>query len=105
MAPDPTTVTKRGAADRLAGEAAILAAAAGPGVVAVHRHAVQHDPAAEAVLETTFAGARTLASSRPSDVRTTARTVAGVARTIARLHQLGIGHGAVSADHVQLRSF
>lgn len=97
------TVAKRAegtrARARLAREADVLAAIAHPGVVRLVAYRTDED---RDELITEFAGASTLADHRPSDLAGVAGMGAAVADTLADLHELGLAHGALQADHVVL---
>lgn len=96
------TVTKsaRGAAAaRLRVEAAALRAAAHPGVVALAGEPTT-DADGTVRLRTRFAGSTTLATIGPVEPARAAALVAAVAATVADLHDLGIVHGRLTADHV-----
>lgn len=84
---------------RLAHEAALLAAVTHPGVVRFveHRTGEERDE-----LVTEFAGATTLADHRPATVAGVAGLGAAIADTVADLHDMGLAHGALQADHVVL---
>ncbi|MEL7156497.1 MAG: hypothetical protein AAFN30_07855 [Actinomycetota bacterium] len=77
-------------------EAHWLVAARDPGVVAVRRV----EPA-RASLWTGHAAVATLANTTPSSP-SVAAILADVAATAARLHQRGLIHGAITADHILL---
>ena len=82
-----------------AAEARWLLQARNPGVVAVRRV----EPA-NGLLLTAHAGHASLASADlpPAAV---ARVLADVAATLADLHRLGLGHGAVTAEHIVLAPY
>jgi len=96
-------VVKRGApgsgADRLDHEAAVLARAAGPGVVAVVRHEVRPDGGRTLLLG--LAGARSLAGARLA-AEAAATVAAALADVVARLHDAGVVHGRIAPEHVVL---
>ena len=97
-------VVKRGPADRLGREAAMLRLAAGPGVVEL----IEPGPGAagagdgEAEVSTVFVGGGTLAERLDDqlDGRLAAMVASTVSATVAVLHDRGIVHGRLSADHV-----
>jgi len=86
-------------AARLRHEAQLLEAARHPGVVEVL--SLDGDPV-EPVLLTAHVDGSTLAAAGPLPVQEVAGVLAAVAATLADLHQLGIVHGSLSADHVIL---
>lgn len=86
-------------ADRLRREAAALRLASHPGVVQVV--ALDEDDEGGVVLRLAVAGTRTFADLR-TDLVAAARALAGLATTVADLHDLGLVHGRVTADHVVL---
>ncbi|HWH33813.1 MAG TPA: protein kinase, partial [Acidimicrobiales bacterium] len=95
-------VTKRApagaAADRLAREVEVLRRAAHPGVVELV--AVDH-PGDGIAVHTAFVGGGTLAGQLATmTAGRGARVAAGVAATMADIHDRGITHGRLSADHV-----
>ena len=100
---DTTHVTKRvsggDARLRLAHEAAVLESLDHPGVVTFVGFEERPD---HAVLVTESAGAATLADHRPATVAAVAGLGAAVAEILADLHQTGLAHGAIQADHVVL---
>lgn len=98
-----STVVKRaeGTAprSRLSYEAGILAAVTHPGIIRfVEYRAGDH----EDELITEFAGAATLADHRPGSVAGVAGLGAAIADTVADLHDMGVAHGSLQADHVVL---
>jgi hypothetical protein len=102
---DPPQVTKRGIGPRaqaqLRSEAAILAAARHPGVVAlVHAGEVQTPTGDAFELRTRLAGSRTLATMGAATPARIAAVMSSLSATVADLHRLGIVHGRISADHV-----
>ena len=98
-----STLTKRaegtGPRSRLAHEATVLAAVTHPGVVRYvdYRTGDERDE-----LVTEFAGATTLADHRPTTLAGVAGLGAAIADTVADLHDMGLAHGALQADHVVL---
>lgn len=84
---------------RLAHEAAMLAHARHPGVVRVVEYRTGEDVDE---LITEFAGAATLADHAPAEVTAVAGLGAAIADIVADLHQAGLAHGALHADHVVL---
>ncbi|QGG95660.1 serine/threonine-protein kinase [Actinomarinicola tropica] len=100
---DRPTVTKtaRGpAARRLRVEAAALTAARHPGVVAVVGDLPTTSDDGTVVLRTRFVGSRTLATLGPVEPSRAAALIASLAATVADLHDLGIVHRRLTADHV-----
>lgn len=85
------------AADRLRHEAEVLHVAAHPGVAQLLGLGEQQDGGVE--LRLAVAGTRTFADVR-ADLAGGVRVLASLATTLADLHDLGIVHGRVSADHV-----
>ena len=80
-------------------EAEVLALAQVPGVVELVVPPTPNDPS----LVTRWVGPRTLADlPAPLDPARAAGLTLAVAATVARLHRLGLVHGAVQADHVVL---
>lgn len=101
---DRPTVTKSATGPgvaRLRVEAAILAAARHPGVVALVEPATVDEDGTVRV-RTRFAGSRTLANAPAPDPARAAAVVAALAGTVADLHDLGIVHGRLTPDHVIL---
>src|SRR3990170_1337111 len=84
-------------ADRLGREAALLRACRHPGVVEVLEERELDDGSRE--LSLAVAGSRTVADLR-TDLTGAAGLVAALATTVADLHDLGIVHGRITADHV-----
>lgn len=82
---------------RLEREARLLGLARHPGVVTLV--ALEHDPAGGR-LTTAFVGSHTLATWTCPSPEHAAGIVAALAETVADLHQLGIVHGRLTADHV-----
>lgn len=76
----------------LAREADRLERAAHPGVVVIIDRAEDH-------LDLRWAGGHTLATQRP-EASAVAATFASIAATVADLHQMGIVHGRLRAEHV-----
>lgn len=104
---DLPTVTKsaRGtAARRLRVEATALAAARHPGVVRVVEGSPTSLDDGTVVLRTHFVGSRTLATLGPVDATRAAGLIASLAATVADLHDMGIVHRRLTADHVVLAS-
>lgn len=87
--------------NRLRREARVLQRARHPGVVAV---LAWHDRPDDAELSLARVNGPTLADAPPADPTAAASVVAAVARTIADLHDLGIAHRRVGAEHVLLAS-
>jgi tRNA A-37 threonylcarbamoyl transferase component Bud32 len=85
---------------RLAAEATVLAKAAHPGVVRLVRTA-GGDPPSELVL-CEVRGDRLADVVRHLDLSEIAGLGAAVATTLADLHDIGVVHGAVSAEHILL---
>jgi hypothetical protein len=86
-------------ADRLRDEAATLRLAAHPGVVQLI--GLDEDDDGGVGLRLAVAGTRTFADLR-TDLVAAARALAGLATTVADLHDLGLVHGRITADHVVL---
>lgn len=89
------------AVERIRHESVVLQAAQHPGVVtfiACH----QDDDSIE--LRTRFCGSRTLASTAQLPVERIAGIMAALATTVADLHELGLAHGRITADHVLISS-
>jgi hypothetical protein len=86
-------------ADRLRNEAATLRLAAHPGVVQLV--GLDEDDDGGVALRLAVAGTRTFADLR-TDLVAAARALAGLATTVADLHDLGLVHGRITADHVVL---
>jgi hypothetical protein len=82
---------------RLRHEAAVLRRAAHPGVV---RLASFLDLTDRSELRTVRAGDATLLTTTPPDAATALAFAAGLAATLADLHQLGVVHGRLTPDHV-----
>jgi cytoskeletal protein RodZ len=84
---------------RLQREAEVLGWCRSPGVVELLHHETGDD---RAVLITRFCGSRTLLdlASLPADQ--VASLGASLAQTLADLHQLGVSHGSLLAEHVVL---
>lgn len=85
------------AAARLRHEVEVLRRAQHPGVVSLVDTVDEEDGL---VARTRFCGSRTLASASPLPVNRTAGLVAALATTVADLHDLGVAHRRISADHV-----
>lgn len=105
----PPLLTKRAtgtaAIARLRSEAAILAAARHPGVVALVDVDEERDHTGTLValaMTMRVAGSRTLASAGAVEPRRAAGLVAALVATVADLHRLGIVHGRITTDHVVL---
>ena len=92
--------TDRGDAERLAREAGVLAAAAHPGVVRLIETRGGHPPD-ELVLED-IRGVELTTVRWPLDWSEIAGLGAAIATTLADLHDVGIVHGSVGAEHVFL---
>ncbi|MBW3644676.1 MAG: protein kinase, partial [Actinobacteria bacterium] len=91
------------AADRLRREAEMLRQASHPGVVELV--GIDELDGGGAALTTVFVAGGTLGDSAGRlEPAAMARVVAGLATTLADLHDRGIVHGRVSADHVLLAS-
>lgn len=88
-----------GDVERLASEALVLELAAVPGVVEVLGSGPTGDGGFELV--TALAGERTLAGAR-FELPVVAGVVGALASTVADLHDLGVVHGRVRAEHVVL---
>lgn len=96
-------VVKRGAAERLGHEARMLRLAASARVVELADPAEGCDePGEDGVLCTVFVGGGTLAEQLegPLDGQRAVEVAASLATTVADLHELGIAHCRLSADHV-----
>ncbi|MBW3580187.1 MAG: hypothetical protein KY447_03220 [Actinobacteria bacterium] len=96
-------VVKRGAAERLGHEARMLRLAASARVVELAEPAEGCDePGDDGVLCSVFVGGGTLAEQleRPLDGQRAVEVAASLATTVADLHELGIAHCRLSADHV-----
>lgn len=92
-------ITKRAQGDncaRLVHEAAMLRAARHPGVVSL----VDSENDDDCQLQMYFVGSRTLAGLGRVEPKRAAALVAAMAATVADLHELGIAHSRLSADHV-----
>lgn len=92
--------TDRGDPERLAREAGVLAAAAHPGVVRFIEARGGHPPD-ELVLED-IRGVELTTVRRPLEWSEIAGLGAAIATTLADLHDVGIVHGSVGAEHVFL---
>ncbi|MBW3574436.1 MAG: hypothetical protein KY450_06145 [Actinobacteria bacterium] len=94
-------VVKRGDVRRIQHESAMLRRAACPGVVALAAPADQC-LAADDVVCTAFVGGATLAERlrRPLDAALALQLATSLAATVADLHDRGIAHRRLSADHV-----
>ncbi len=79
--------------ERIAREAAVLAAAAHPGVIEV----IDASPDR---LRTRLAGTQTWADRRAPSTEAAATAAAQLATTIADLHAVGVTHGAIASQHV-----
>ena len=99
----PVIVVKRAGpgpdAAQLAHEAEVLDAVRGPGVVELLGFDADDDGAE---LRMAWAGHHTLATIGRIPVLAAADLVATVAETVARLHDLRVGHTRLTADHVVL---
>jgi tRNA A-37 threonylcarbamoyl transferase component Bud32 len=101
-------VIKRGPAQRLRREVAMLRLAARPGVVELVEPGPDADPVADGVAEgeaevtTVFVGGGTLAERLDGqlDDQLVAVVASSVAATMAQLHDRGIVHGRLSPDHI-----
>ena len=94
-------VVKRGDVRRIQHESAMLRRAACPGVVALAAPADQC-VAGDDMVCTAFVGGATLAERlrRPLDAALALQLATSVAATVADLHDRGIAHRRLSADHV-----
>ncbi len=96
-------VVKRGAAERLGHEARMLRLAASARVVELAEPAEGcGEPGDDKVLCTVFVGGGTLAEQLegPLDGQRAVEVAASLATAVADLHELGIAHCRLSADHV-----
>ncbi|MFP3905896.1 MAG: hypothetical protein ACLFWR_02625 [Acidimicrobiales bacterium] len=85
------------AVERLRRELAVLRRAQHPGVVSLLDATDSDD---QVVVRTRFCGSRTLATVGRLPVARAAGILAALAATVADLHELGVSHGRISADHV-----
>ena len=92
--------TKRGPADRLAREAALLQLARHPGVVDLVELRGEPDP----VLVTRLVDGPSLAEGAVLPVDDVAGLVAVLATTVADLHRLGLAHNSILPEHVLVAS-
>lgn len=83
---------------RLIHEAAMLRAARHPGVVSLVNDDATSDDGCQ--LRMYFVGSRTLASLGRVEPERAAALIAAVSLTVADLHEAGIAHSRLSADHV-----
>ena len=91
---------KRGPADRLAREAALLQLARHPGVVDLVELRGEPDP----VLVTRLVDGPSLAEGAVLPVDDVAGLVAALATTVADLHRLGLAHNSILPEHVLMAS-
>jgi eukaryotic-like serine/threonine-protein kinase len=91
------TATDGPAAQRVRAEIAALRAAQHPGVVAL---VSSSDDERGVELRTRFCGSRSLATATAMPVERVAGVVAALAATVADLHEIGIAHRRITADHV-----
>jgi hypothetical protein len=103
MSDDSSVVTHRAGdaahAARLLREAQMLGAARHPGVVELV--GLETDADRPELVTTRVEGGR-LSDAPPLAVEEVAGVVAALADTVADLHELGLVHGAITADHVML---
>ena len=90
-------VRRRGGVARLTREARMLTLARHPGVVTLI--GLERTPE-RARLTTAGTGSHTLATWPCPSAERAAGVIAALAETVADLHQLGIAHGRITADHV-----
>jgi hypothetical protein len=83
--------------DRLRHEARVLRAAEHPGVTVL---VAVDESDGEFRLRTAFCGSRTLATAGSMPIARVAGIVASLATTVADLHELGVVHRRITADHV-----
>src|SRR5690606_18962969 len=95
------TATDESARRRLAHEAEMLRRAEHPGVVTLLGH--ERDGEVE-VLRTAYCGSRTLATTTSMSVARVAGTISALATTVADLHDMGLAHGRLTADHVVINA-
>lgn len=88
-------------AARVRHEARALEAARHPGVVELAEHVEHPDGSCE--LATRWVGSHSLETWPCRSAAHVAGLVAALATTVADLHDLGISHGALTADHVLIR--
>ncbi|MDZ7676998.1 MAG: hypothetical protein U5K29_00410 [Acidimicrobiales bacterium] len=89
--------THRPAIERVRHEIDVLRRVQHPGVVSLLDATDSED---QVVVRTRFCGSRTLATVGPLSVARAAGIVAALAATVADLHELGVSHGRISADHI-----
>lgn len=89
--------THGAAIERARHEIDVLRRVQHPGVVSLLDATDSED---QVVVRTRFCGSRTLATVGTLSVARAAGIVAALAATVADLHELGVGHSRISADHI-----